>query len=123
MGLRSMRDNIPAAFLGSLEMSLPFLTGQGGQCKLLESVIGDFRQIEKKARWRLLVESGCRTGLELERCWAGLQKEAYMGERVEQHLAILLEGIGEGRVDGKISPVSHQADEETAGKSAGNRGE
>ena len=32
MGLRSMEDTIPTAFIGAVEMSLPFLTGEGGQC-------------------------------------------------------------------------------------------
>ena len=105
MGLRSMVDTIHTAFIGSFEMSLPFLTGQGGQCKMLETVIGDIRDTEKEQRWRLLVESGCRTGEELERCWAGLQTEArecaaFLGERVELHLAIPVEGVGEGREDG-----------------------
>ena len=46
--------------------------------------------------------SGYRTGDELERCWTDLQTEArkcdaYLGERVEQHLAIPVERVGEGR--------------------------
>ena len=55
MGIRSTVDTIPAAFLGSLEMSLPFLTGQGGQCQLLEPVLGDIRRAEKEGRWRSLL--------------------------------------------------------------------
>ena len=105
MGLRSMVDTIPTAFLGALEMSLPFLTGQEGQCKLLEPILGDIREVDERRRWRTLIASGCRTARELQECWGGLQLEArecaaYLGVRLEDHLAVPLEGLGEGRVDG-----------------------
>ena len=105
MGLRSMVETIPAAFLGSCEMSLPFLTGEGGQCKLLEPVLGDIRQASEASRWSCLLQSGCRTGREFGESWATLQQEAeecaaYLGETLESHLSVQVEGVGEGRTDG-----------------------
>ena len=86
MGLRAMEDTIPAAFIGSVEMSLPFLTGEGGQCQLLQPVIGDIRGSEEGVRWQALLQSGTRTGREFERSWERLQQEArqcvaYLGDR------------------------------------------
>ena len=68
MGLQSLVETIPAAFLGSVEMLLPFLTGEGGQCGLLEPVLGDIRKEEDETRWRRLMQSDCRTATELARC-------------------------------------------------------
>ena len=105
MGLRSMVDIIPTAFLGSLEMSLPFFCGEGGMCDLLEMVVGDVMVVEEAIRWRTLLNSNSRTAIEFTDCWNNLQGEAqdmtaYLGEELEGHLAVPLEGVGEGRVDG-----------------------
>ena len=105
MGLRSMVSTIPAAFLGSCEMSLPFLTGDGGQCQLLQGVLGDIRSAADGYRWQTLLRSGSRTGREFRDCWEKLQKEgrecaAFLGEGLDSHLAIPVEGLGEGRTDG-----------------------
>ena len=66
MGLRSLVDIIPTNFLGSLEMSLPFLSDQGGQCQLQEPLFGNMRAAEERSKWRTLLQFGCRTGRELE---------------------------------------------------------
>ena len=105
MGLRSMVDTMPAAFIGSVEMSLPFLTGEGGQCQLLLPEIGDIRGAEEGSRWLTLLQSGSRTGREFRECWGRLQHEArqcsdYLGERLESHLSVSVQGLGEGRTDG-----------------------
>ena len=72
MGLRSEAKTIPAAFIGSLKMSLLFLCGEGGQLKHLEPVIDDIREAEEGSRWRTLFESDCRTAREFRACWEGL---------------------------------------------------
>ena len=105
MGLRSMVSSIPAAFLGSCEMALPFFTGEGGQCQLLQGVLGDIRESGEGQRWAQLLQSGSRTGTEFRLCWEKLQLEgrecsAFLGERLDSHLAVPVEGLGEGRTDG-----------------------
>ena len=105
MGLRSMEDTIPAAFIGAVEMALPFLTGEGGQCQLLQPVIGDIRGAEVGTRWQTLLQTGSRTGREFGESWDRLQHEArqcaeYLGDRLESHLAVPVQGLGEGRSDG-----------------------
>ena len=55
MGLRSLVDTIPAAFLDSVEMSLPFFCGEGGLCEQLLPVVGDMREEEEGVRWRTLL--------------------------------------------------------------------
>ena len=52
MGLRSMVDIIPTAFIGSLEMSFPFFCGEGSMCNLLKTVVGDMMAAEEGIRWR-----------------------------------------------------------------------
>ena len=105
MGLRSMVDTIPAAFLGSIEMSLPFFCGEDGLCNQLMPVVGDVRTEEAGARWHTLLASNSRTAAEFTTCWEELQGEAremaeYLGEELQGHLAVSLEGVGEGRLDG-----------------------
>ena len=105
VGLRSMEDTIPTAFIGSVEMSIPFLTGEGGQCQLLQPGIGDIRGSEEGVRWQALLQSGTRTGREFERSWERLQQEArqcaeYLGDRLDSHLSVSVQGLGEGRSDG-----------------------
>ena len=56
-------------------------------------------------RWRPLIESGCRTGLELARAWSILQGEArecchYFGQELSGQLSRAQEGIGDGAEDG-----------------------
>ena len=60
MGLRSLVDTSPAAFIGAVEMALSFLTGGEGLCPLLEPQIGDVRATEEASRWRSLISSGYR---------------------------------------------------------------
>ena len=105
MGLRSLVDTIPAAFIGSVEMSLPFFGGREGLCRLLEPITGDILTVDTASRWNTLLTSGCWTGREFSNCWDLLHGEAtqcsvYMGEELVGELATTVEGVGDGRVDG-----------------------
>ena len=44
LGLRSLVDTSPAAFLGSLEMALPHFGGGNGVCRLLEPALVDLHK-------------------------------------------------------------------------------
>ena len=113
MGLRSLVDTIPAAFIGSVEMSLPFFTGEEGICRILEPVIGDIQSENAGRRWEQLINSDCRTGREFSECWEMLQGEArecsvYLGEELEGELAKPVSAAGDGRVDGKTRALVTQ---------------
>ena len=113
MGLRSLVDTIPAAFIGSVEMSLPFFTGEEGICRILEPVIGDIQSENAGRRWGQLINSDCRTGREFSECWEMLQGEArecsvYLGEELEDELAKPVSAAGDGRVDGKTRALVTQ---------------
>ena len=100
MGLRSLLDTIPAAFVGSVEMSLPFFTGEEGVCKVLEPLLGDIQSENPGRRWEQLINSGCRTGREFSECWDMLQGEArdccaYLGEELEGELAVSVAAAGD----------------------------
>ena len=101
LGLRSCLDTSPAAFVGSVEMSLPHFGGEGGICQLLEPVLGGLHRREDEGRWAPLLASGCRTGRELSAAWQLLQAEAqeaaaYLGEELTGALAAPVAGLGEG---------------------------
>ena len=103
MGMRSMVDVSLAAFCGSVEQALPHFVGIDGVCKQLGPTIGEMR--DTGTRWRDLMASGCRTGLEMEYAWSVLREEARQSsEFLEQDLSGPLlagvEGAGDGCVDG-----------------------
>ena len=103
MGLRSMTDVSLAAFLGSVEQALPHFIGEGGVCQQLAPVLGEMRNAGN--RWRDMLASQCRTGVEMERAWTLLREEAtqssqYLDKEFEGPLMVEVEGAGEGRVDG-----------------------
>ena len=119
LGIRSKVETSPAAFIGSLEESLPHFSGEGGVCPQLEHVIGDWSGQEDK-RWQHLLESGCRNGQELRSSWATLQEEArgcssYLGQDLQGHLAVPVEGAGNGSVDGSTRRYVTQQREELRG--------
>ena len=118
-GLRSKVETSPAAFIGGLEQALPHFTGEGGICPALRQVLGDWSGQQDK-RWQQLLQSGCRTGLEFSRCWDILQGEArecsaYLGQELDGHLAVPIEGVGEGSVDGSTRRSVVQQREELRG--------
>ena len=74
LGLRSQADLSPAAFVGALEQTLPSFIGEKGICPQLSHLVGDLGNVNQ--RWRPLLDSGCRTGLEHARAWEIIQPEA-----------------------------------------------
>ena len=60
-GLRSVSETSGPAFIGAIEMSLPFFTGDFGVAPGLEAVIGRPDQY-RAARWGPLIRNGSRTG-------------------------------------------------------------
>ena len=115
-GLRSNVETSPAAYIGGLEQSLPHFTGEGGVCPQLGGVLGDWSS-QGERRWQHLLQSGCRTGRELEVSWEILQREArqcstFLDQDLEGHLAVSVEGVGQGSVDGSTRKAVVQQREE-----------
>ena len=109
----------PAAFIGGLEQALPHFTVEGGVCPQLVGVLGEWVGQEDR-RWQKLIQSGCRTGRELSVAWGILQSEArqctrYLGQELDGHLAVPVEGVGEGSVDGSTRKAVVQQREELRG--------
>ena len=103
MGMRSMVDISLAAFIGSVEQALPHFVGADGVCQQLTNILGDMRDTGN--RWRELIASGSRTGVELDMAWNTLRGEAmesnqYLDRDMGGPLQVSAEGAGEGRVDG-----------------------
>ena len=75
LGLRSVSDTSAPAFVGGVEMSLPFFTGDLGIAPALEEVIGrpDERSV---ARWRELINGNSKTGLEFSKAWTKTKLDA-----------------------------------------------
>ena len=118
-GLRSNRETSHAAFIGGLEQSLPHFSGDGGVCPQLRGVLGDWTG-QTERRWQHLLDSGCRTGRELKVSWEMLQTEAeqcctFLGQDLDRHLAVPVQGMGEGSVDGKTRRLVVQQREELRG--------
>ena len=102
-GLRSQSDLSPAAFIGATEQILPSFVGVKGICPQLAHLLGSME--DSSQRWRLLYDSGCRTGQELQLTWETLQGEAlslcdYLGQDLDVPLAMSADAIGEGSIDG-----------------------
>ena len=103
-GLRSKVETSPVAFIGGLEQSLPHFPGDGGVCPQLGGVLGDWTGQDDR-RWQHLLQSGCRTGREMAVSWEILQRQAqqcctFLGQDIDGHLAINVEGTGQGSTDG-----------------------
>ena len=117
--MRKQVELSPAAYIGGLEQALPHFTGEGGVCQQLTGVLGDGQgQVDK--RWQPLLQSGCRTGRELTQAWGVLQEEArqcahYLDQELGGALAVPLEGVGEGSVDGSTRRAVVQQREELRG--------
>ena len=102
LGLRSLAETSPAAFVGGVEMSLPHFSGVGGVCPLLENVVG---VVEGAARWSRFIAAGSRTAQEFSQAWASLQTEgrqcaAFLGKEVGLPLSQGVEQAGDSSVDG-----------------------
>ena len=61
LGLRSLADTCPAAFLGALETALPSFVGEHDGCTVLEDLVGP-EVAGEGARWQSLLQFNCRTG-------------------------------------------------------------
>ena len=61
LGLRSLVETSPAAFIGGVEMTVPHFTGEEGICPLLEDVIGS---VSGSDRWTSFLSANSRTANE-----------------------------------------------------------
>ena len=68
LGIRSVVEMSKPAFIGGLELALPFLTGEAGILPSLECVLGR-PDVRDGARWSDLLPLGSRTGQELQQAW------------------------------------------------------
>ena len=103
LGLRSIRESCGSGFIGSVEMSLPFLVEGPKICPHLAPIIGE--NLSDVRRWELLINSGCRTGEEFAGAWADLKTEAVECTEFiqgELHLPLASDtfDVGEGSCDG-----------------------
>ena len=73
LGLRSLAETSPAAFVGGVEMAIPHFTGDEGICLLLEDQIG---RIQGMDRWQAFLMAGSRTAQEFDAAWSSLRQEA-----------------------------------------------
>ena len=75
-GFRSLEDSTGIAFIGALEQAVPSLAGERGICNQLEEVMGGLdcfgEDAPSDARWRVMLQSGSREGVELRRVWIRL---------------------------------------------------
>jgi hypothetical protein len=109
LGLTSLEDLSPVAFVGGLQQCIPHFIGTRGLCTLLRGVVGGpSGELQPPATlWQPLLASGCRTGRELAESWARLQGTAeqacaYLGRELQGALAAPVEGMGDGAEDGSI---------------------
>ena len=114
-GLRSTEETRYAAFVGGVEMALPFLVeGDHGEevlCPQLEQVIG---RVSGQDRWSTFLEAGSRTSEEFQQAWAGLTSEAssiftYLQEEPTGPLSVPVAEAGGTSTDGSTrTKVVHQ---------------
>ena len=102
LGLRSLLETSPAAFVGGVEMSIPHFTGQRAICPLLQEVVGT---LDGGSRWTTFLATGSRTALEFQNSWESLTREArqhstYLDVALESPLSQEVEKAGDSSVDG-----------------------
>ena len=78
-GVRGQADVAPIAFIGALEQSLTSFGGETGVCVPLSHMVPVPGEVSDDRRWESLVDSGCRTGRELESAWGTIKGEAEEG--------------------------------------------
>ena len=109
MGLRSLTDLSPAAYIGAVEQSVTGFTGERGVCPVLSNVVGGEdcfgRAAPTDTRWRIMLGSGCRVGHEYEQAWNTMRQEAeqgaaYLEEELEGQLKARAVGAGIGSSTG-----------------------
>ena len=104
LGLRPLSVVTDPAFIGSIEMSLPFFTGPDGLLPALETVVGR-PDLGGDERWAGLINRGSRTGVEFLSAWQRINSEAseccnFLDEPLEGILGDSAEGLGNGSTDG-----------------------
>ena len=97
LGLRSLLETSPAAFVGGVEMAVPRLVGEGGFCPPLEGVIGS---VEGGDRWADFLTTDTRTAREFSRAWEDLRQECggladMLGKELAGPLASPVQSAGE----------------------------
>ena len=102
LGLRSLVETSPAAFVGGVEMALPHFTGEEGICSLLEEEVG---RIEGLNRWTTFLTANSRTAQEFARSWSTIKQEAeecctFLGRELEGELAATTVAAGADRTGG-----------------------
>ena len=71
LGLRCQADLAQISYISALEQSLPYFGGENGICQPLAH-LGGVDEDGVDTRWRPLINSGCRTGIEMARAWEQL---------------------------------------------------
>ena len=117
-----MGDTCGPAFLGALETAIPYMSEIA---PIMEGVWGGVEcwgeGADTGTRWRVLLQSGCREGLELRRVWSELCAEAveaadWLGEDVTEVFQVREEGVGCGSVTGETRGKVVEAREKTRAK-------
>ena len=74
----------PLLFLGALEQAVPAFMGEKEICPQHAGVLGGEDCFGEEAggdRWRVMLSSGCKEGVELRRVWNSLQGEERQAAR------------------------------------------
>ena len=123
MGLRSLGELCRPAFLGAMEQALPRL--HRGFCPALAPIVGGEEVFGDAAasddRWRVLLASGSRIGVEFSQSWTELQREAqaaaaWLGGEVEGPLANPVASAGDGSTSGKTRSLIVEQRERQMGR-------
>ena len=99
LGLSSLVDLSPVAFIGGLQQSLPHFIRDRRLCAQLQGILGGPSGELQPAdsMWEPLLASGCRMGQELRESWAQLQGT---GQQACQYLERELQGALSSPVQG-----------------------
>ena len=106
LGLRSLEDFRFAAFLGGVEMALPYLgRGVEGEVAIRPQLEVIIEGMEGQERWGNFVNSGCRNSREFRDAWETVSGEAaccwrYIGKESEGCLAATAAVAGGRSMDG-----------------------
>ena len=119
LGLRSMVETSPVAFVGGVEMALPFLTGDGGICPMLEGVIG---RVEGRNRWQQFLDGDTRTAREFCGAWGSVRREVasscnFLSLELEGPMLAVVRAAGGDSVDGSTRREVTQQRENLRNKS------
>ena len=108
-GFRSLEDTAGIAFIGAMEQAMPLFHGENGICPQLFEVVGGIESFGDDAnsslRWSILLESGCRKGVELRTIWSSLREEelqaaGWLDKDRQENLLQDVAGVGRNSTDG-----------------------